>query len=101
MNQQLNKLHLRRGRLLERIASQRASLSDEVQPVHAALDSADRVLGRIRAGVDYLRAHPAVIAVVGLAAVFVVKPRRVWRWSSRAFSVWQTWRLMRDRFEVQ
>jgi hypothetical protein len=101
MNQQLNELHLRRGRLLERIASQRASLSDEVQPVRAALDRTDRVLERVRDGVEYLRAHPAVIAALGLAAVFIVKPGRVWRWSSRAFTVWQTWRVMRDRFVVQ
>jgi hypothetical protein len=101
MNQQLNELHLQRGRLLERIASQRASLSNELAPVHTALDSTDRVFGRVHAGVDYLRAHPAVIAVLGLAAVFVVKPRRIWRWSSRAFSVWQTWRVMRDRFVTQ
>lgn len=100
MNQRLNELHLRRGRLLERIATQRATLSREVQPVHAALDTTDRVLAGVRAGVDFIKTHPG-LAVLALATLFIIKPRRSWRWSMRAFSAWQTWRIMRDRFAIQ
>lgn len=100
MNQQLNELHLRRGRLLERIASQRSALAEHVAPVHAALDSTDRFFGRIHAAVYYLKTHPIGSAALTLAAVYIVKPRRAWRWAARAFSTWQTWRLMRDRFEI-
>jgi len=100
MNQQLNELHLRRGRLLERIAAQRATLSHEAQPVRATLERTDRLLERVRAGVDYVRTHPTGIAALALAALLVVKPKRALRWSLRAFSAWQTWRVMRDRFAV-
>ena len=99
MNQQLNDLHLRRGRLLERIANQRAALSEQVEPVHAALDRTDDVLGRVYAAVYYLKTHPVGVAALALVTVYLVKPGRAWRWSARAFSAWQTWRLMRDRFE--
>ena len=100
MNQQLNDLHLRRGRLLERIASQRAALSEQVEPVHAALDRTDHFLGRVYAAAYYLRTHPVGVAVLALGTVYLVKPGRAWRWSARAFSAWQTWRLVRDRFEL-
>ena len=96
MNHRLNDLHLRRGRLLERIASQRAALGQELEPVVATLEKADRVLARVHAGIDYLKAHPAVVGLT-FAALLIVKPRRTLRWSRRAYAVWQTWRVLRDR----
>ena len=96
MNHRLNDLHLRRGRLLERIATQRAALGFELEPVAAALHSTDRLLGRVHAAVDYLKAHPTVVAL-GFAALAITKPRRTLRWSRRAYAVWQTWRVLRDR----
>jgi len=95
MNHRLNELHLQRGRLLERIATQRAALSYEVQPVHAALDKADRLLDRVHAVTNYVKRHPSVTALA-VAALFVLKGKRIWRWSSRIFSVWRTWRALRD-----
>ena len=96
MNQRLNELHLQRGRLLERIATQRAALGRELVPVRATLDTTDRLLARVRASVDYLKAHPAVVALA-FAALVIIKPRRTLRWSRRAYAVWQTWRILRDR----
>lgn len=96
MNQRLNDLHLRRGRLLERISTQRATLSHDFEPVHAALDTTDRLLARARSGIDYLKAHPAVVALA-FGALLIIKPRRTLRWSRRAYTVWQTWRVVRDR----
>jgi hypothetical protein len=100
MNQQLNRLLLKRGRLLERIATQRASLSRDLQPVNAALETTDRLLARVHAGVVYLKTHPAGVTALALAALYIVKPARVFRWSMRAFSTWQTWRIMRDKFVI-
>jgi len=96
MNQRLNNLHLERGRLLERIASQRAALARDAQPVRATLATMDRLLARVQAGVLYLKTHPGV-GLLALTALLIVKPRRTWRWSLRAFSAWQTWRVLRDR----
>ena len=96
MNHRLNELHLRRGRLLERIASQRAALGQELEPVAATLATADRLRTRVHAGIGYLKAHPAVVGL-SFAALLIVKPRRTLRWSRRAYAVWQTWQILRDR----
>lgn len=99
MNHRLNDLHLRRGRLLERIASQRAQFEQELEPVAAALGTTDRWLARVQAGVAYLKAHPAIVGLA-FAGLAIVKPRRTLRWSRRAYAVWQTWRVVRERMMV-
>ena len=96
MNHRLNELHLRRGRLLERIAIQRGALGHELEPVRATLDTVDRLRARVHAGIDYLKAHPAVVALA-FGALLIVKPRRTLRWSRRAYALWQTWQVLRDR----
>ena len=101
MNRQIAELHQRRGRLLERIGNQRAELAEYCVPVHATLDRTDPFLGRIHAAVYYFKTHPLVSAALALATVYVVKPKRAWRWSARVFSAWQTWRLMRDEYETR
>jgi hypothetical protein len=99
MNHRLNDLHLRRGRLLERIANQRATLTQEVQPVRSALFTADRLLDIVYVGVDHVKRHPG-LAALAVAAFFIARPRRIWRWSKRAFFVWQTWRAVRNKLLV-
>lgn len=99
MNHQLNDLYVRRGRLLERIATQRVDLSREAQPVRAVLGTADHLLGYARVAANYVLQHPG-IAALALAALFITKPRRVWRWTKRAFFAWQTWRTVRTRLRA-
>ena len=98
MQRQIAEIHQRRGRLLERVAIQRAVLADQCYPVHAALDRTDRFLGGIWSAVHYLRTHPIGSAALAFATLYVVRPARAWRWSARAFSAWQTWRMLRERF---
>jgi|ERR1035437_4144215 hypothetical protein len=97
MNHRLNELHLRRGRLLERIASQRVALSREVQPVRASLFKVDSLLARAHAATNYIKRHPS-IAVLAVSALFIMKTGRVLGWAKRGFLAWQTWRTIRDRF---
>lgn len=99
MNHRLNELLLRRGRLLERIAYQRATLAHEAQPVRSALDTADRLLAVVCAGVDQVKRHPG-LAAMAVAAFFISRPSRIWRWSKRAFFAWQTWRAVRNKLSV-
>ena len=99
MNHRLNDLHLRRGRLLERIANQRATLAQEVQPVRSALYTMDRLLAIVYVGVDQVKRYPGLAALV-VAAFFIAKPKRIWRWSKRAFFAWQTWRTVRNKLWV-
>lgn len=94
MNQELIDLAVERGRLIERISNQRQQVEREWRPVGDALRTADYAVARIRQGGDYVKEHPEVVAI-GVAVLVVVKPRRVWRWSKRAYVVWRTWRTLR------
>lgn len=96
MSHQLADIALRRGRLLERIAGQRADLGRRMQPVKQVLDGVDRGVLGVRRGARYLKNHPGIV-VACLAALAVLKPRRVWRWGRRGFIAWRTWRALRLR----
>jgi len=96
MSRQLTDLAVRRGRLIERIAFQRAELGRRAQPVQRALDGADRALAAVRKGSAYIRSHPGVVATFA-AALAVLKPRRVWRWGRRGFVAWRTWIALRGK----
>lgn len=99
MNRQLNEIHLRRGRLLERIATQRADLGRNLRPVHASLSKIDRVIGRIRSVTDYIKRHPS-IAALAVAGLFAVRKEGAWRWTKRAFFAWRAWRAFGDKLSV-
>ena len=96
MNHRLTELHLQRGRLLERIATQRAMLSYDAVPVNLALDKADRVLAYVQSATNYVKRHPG-IAGLALAVLFALRTKRVWRWSRRAFIAWRTVRAFSER----
>lgn len=96
MTQRLNELHLERGRLLERITTQRYVLINEVQPVKTVLGRADHVLDAVRAGIDTVKRYPAV-AGVAAAVLCVFNARRVFRLARRGYFVWRTWRSVRER----
>ena len=99
MNHQLNEIHLRRGRLLERIAGQRAALSRDLRPVRASLSRVDRVIGRVRSVTDYIKRHPS-IAALAVAGLFAVRTERAWRWTKRAFFAWRAWRAFGDKLTI-
>ena len=97
MTRRLNDVLLERGRLLERITTQRYVLINEVQPVHAALDKVDHVRAQVRAGVAYVKRYPAV-AGVAVALLAALNFRRAFRLARRGFMAWRTWRMLRERF---
>ena len=99
MNQDLIDVAIERGRLIERISSQRQLLGQQLQPLGAGLATAGRAIASIRQGSDYVKQHPEMVAV-GVAALVVLQPRRVWRWSQRLFFVWRTWRMLRKQFGI-
>ena len=96
MHHQLTELHVRRGRLLERIATQRAMLSYDAVPLSISLDKVDRVLARVQSATNYVKQHPG-IAGLALAILLALRTKRVWRWSRRAFIAWRTLRAFSDR----
>mgnify|MGYP001567839831 CR=1 FL=1 len=95
----LTELHVRRGRLLERIATQREMLEYDIQPVKQALDATDRCLACVHAGMAYVRQHPGVVAL-GVAVLFALGGRRIWRFAKRGFVIWKTWRTLRERLSL-
>lgn len=94
MNQPRIDLAIERGRLIERISNQRQRLGEQLQPVGASLQTADRAVTTLRNGSNYLKQHPEVVTVA-VAVLVVVQPRRVWRWGKRGFFVWRSWRMLR------
>lgn len=93
MERRLIELHLQRGQLIECIASQRGTLTRQLAPVRATLDTTDRALAAVRDSACYLRQRPAAVAALA-AALFALKSRMLWRWLQRGFLVWRSWRAL-------
>ena len=92
----LNEILVQRGRLLERVTTQRYFLIAQVQPVRRAAERTDRILAQVRTGIDYVKRYPAVVGVA-VATMCVLNLRRVFRIARRGFSVGKTWRMVRER----
>jgi hypothetical protein len=93
MEKRLIELHLQRGRLVERIAQQRSTLARQLAPVRVACDTTDLVLAAARDAVSFVQRHPLGVAAFA-AALVAVRPRRAWRWLTRGFLVWRSWRAL-------
>lgn len=99
MNRRFDELLLQRGRLLERITTQRYVLRQEIMPVRRALGAVDRGIARVNSVGRYIKGHPS-LAILALGALFFVKSRRLLRWAKRGFFVWQSWRALRQRLSM-
>ena len=93
MSRRLDDLLLQRGRMIERIATQRVALRNDFAPVATVLSKADSAVSGVHSFVDYIRLHP-VVTSVAVGTLLVFKGKAVLRWAKRAFSFWQTWRLI-------
>ena len=93
MNRPLDDLLLRRGRLIERIASQRETLRHDFVPVSQALGKVDTVVAGVHSAAARIRQHP-VMASAAVAVLFWAKGKSLLRWGGKAFSLWQSWRLI-------
>ena len=91
---QLNDLRLQRGRLLERITTQRYVLIAEVRPVQVALGRVDTARAGLRRAGDYVRQNPGTVGLL-TAVLFAFNIRRALRLARRGFIIWRTWRMLR------
>lgn len=92
MKQRQLLLALRKQRLLLECASQRLQLAEHARGLQPAFRGADRAVE----AVHWLQCHPALIAVVG-TAVFMLRPRLLWRLGMRGYSLWTLARTLRSR----
>ena len=94
---QLQALAEQRGRLLERIAQQRAQLQIQWVPVQRAASKGDRALAAARDAQRYVQAHRAALTLVlgvTCAVLVLVKPGRSFRLLKRGFLLWRGWRAV-------
>lgn len=91
-------LALKRGRLQERIAGQRAALATQVVPIAKALGTADQAVALGHASVAYVKHHPGQVGAA-LAILAFLRPKRIWRWGRRALVAWGIWKKVRDSLE--
>lgn len=96
MNRRLNDLHLQRGRLLERITTQRILLNNAMPPVQHALHTTDRVLACAQAGMAYIKRHPAIVTLA-VATLFIFRIKRIVHLARKGFLLWKTWQALRNR----
>lgn len=89
-------LERRQGQLLARSEQLRDAIADDAQVLRRPLDLVDQA----RAGWRWLRAHPPWALGAVAVVVLVVRPRRVWRLSTRLFWGWRTWRRVRPALRV-
>lgn len=94
MDKRLAELHVERGRLIERIASQRISLASQLVPLHKATAAGERAAHLFQGLVQYLKDRPLPVLMVA-AALMLFKPKGAWRWAQRGLFVWRAWRAWR------
>ena len=92
MNARLFAIELKRARLLERAARERAGLAQTLQPLARPLEFLDRCLGAMR----FLIARPPLVAGAALAFA-LLRPRRAFRWARRAWGIWRGYRWLTRR----
>jgi hypothetical protein len=95
MNRRIDELLIQRGRLIERIDGQREAICRDIVPVATALDRIDFVVAGIRSGAGYLCRHALVTSAV-VGALLIFRGRASLRWARRAFSLWNSWRALRN-----
>jgi hypothetical protein len=82
-------LALRKQRLLARSDEQRAAVAQAYQRWQGPA----RIVDRGWAVAQFLRAHPAVVAVAVVVAM-VVRRRNIVTWAGRGLMAWRAWRSL-------
>jgi hypothetical protein len=99
MNAKLVELYVKRGRLRERIGTQRVQLAHELAPLGNALRTVDRARTLMHLAGLWIAANPGKVALVGVA-VAVWRPRIVLRATRYSFVVWRNWGRWRDWLNI-
>ena len=85
-------LALKRQRLEWQGEAQRQDLQRHLQAFLPAFTAADR----LRAGAQFLHAHPQWVAGAAVV-VAILRPSKAWRWTKRGFFAWRLWKKLQDK----
>lgn len=96
MDERLVELQRERGRLIERIASQRLTLASQLGPFRKVAAAGDRAASLLQGLVRYLKDRPLPVLVLA-AALVLSRPKVAWRWAQRGVWLWRSWRALRAR----
>jgi hypothetical protein len=88
----------RRGQLIAQSAAQRAQLASASAPLAQALGVVDQGIALTQRASNAAKRHPAAIGAL-VTILFVLKPRRLWRWGQRAWMLRKGWMLLRERLQ--
>ena len=94
MDKRLAQLRREQVQLIERVASQRAVLADQLAPLQKLIAAGDRAAGWLDGLTRYLRRHPLPV-LIAAAALVLFKPKAAWCWAQRGLFVWRAWRTWR------
>ena len=95
MNQRLVAIEIKRARLLDRAAHERADVVQTLQFWAQPLDFIDRCLGAVR----FIISRPPLVA--GATLMFaLLRPRRALKWARRAWGIWRTYRWLTQKAAV-
>jgi hypothetical protein len=92
MRQRQLELALKKQRLLLDCASQRLQLAEHAAGVQPLFAGADGAIGAVR----WMKQHPVSVAAAS-AAVFVLRPRLIWRLGMRGMALWKVVQTLRGR----
>ena len=84
-----NDLAIRRHELVGRSRTLRSQLVADTQALAPVMTTADRVRG----GLHWLKHNPLWLGVA-VTALVVWRPSRLWRWGSKAWTVWRFWQRL-------
>ncbi len=90
MNQRLIELIRRRERLLMRADAQRAAFEGIAQRWSTPFSLFDRGMAAARS----IKSHP-VLVLAAVAALALLRPRAVAKWTGRSWVLWRFWRSSR------
>lgn len=85
---------IQRGRLIERIAQQRAAVAVELAPVVLALDAADQAIDGAEKMRRWISENP-VVAGAGLLALLIWRPKGLVKLARNGVVSWRALRLIR------
>ncbi len=84
MNDKVLQLSQQRDDLIHQIIMERAELAQQ----GAALHRATRILDQFRNGIRHVKNHPEIL-LLPAAAMYVLRPRRLWAWGLSGLSLWR------------